>query len=197
MPLVRSLFQAFFCALLSIVLLPATSRAQQSTPSPAACPGDHPGVYVRGAGEWHLLSQASPSKVKAKHAYLSSLSYGAVSAPMVAEYPGPHAAVEIHATRPIVCVSHLLTSNPPMLVRLNEKKKTRELDSGTIRAVPLVGSAKQAEAQAGSVVLTTADQPESGVTLLRPQADMAPGEYAVMFGAQNLAILDFGIAAGQ
>lgn len=193
--MVQKLFRIFSCVLLPIAFFPLISRAQQ--PSTAVtCPRDKPGIYVQGAGEWQPLSQAAYLKVKAKHAYLSSLSYGAVAAPMVVEYAGPHAAVQLQSSRPVICVSHILSPTPPMLVHLTVKKKIRELDSGTIRAVPLGGS-KQAKADSSSLVPTTTEQPENGIVLLRPQADLPPGEYAVMFGAQNLAILDFGISGAH
>ena len=40
----------------------------------------------------------------------------------------------------------------------------------------------------------TTTQADDHVILLQPQSDLVPGEYAVMFGAQNMAILDFGVA---
>jgi len=196
--MVRKISLFFFCAVFSLVLFPATGRGQQANaPAEPACPSGEPGVYVHGSGGWHLLAQTSPSKEKIKHAFLSSLSYGAVGAPMEAEYAGRHAAVQVQGAQPVVCVMHIMTSNPPILVRLQQKKKFRELDTGTIRAVPIVGSTKQAKAEAGSVIPTIAETAEDGVTLLRPKTDLAPGEYAVMFGAQNMAILPFGVAAGQ
>ncbi|HEX4021603.1 MAG TPA: hypothetical protein VHX63_10690 [Acidobacteriaceae bacterium] len=85
----------------------------------------------------------------------------------------------------------------PLLVRLKEKKQTRELDSGSIRAVPLVGSTREAQANASSIVPTTTIHSENYLVLFQPQADLAPGEYAVMFGANDLAILDFGVAVAQ
>ncbi len=191
--MVRNLFQKLFLfsVLISLPLLgqeSPTHATQQST-----CPSGQPSVYAQDVSNWHLLSPATPSKVKAKHAFLSSLSYGAVAAPMVVEYSGIHAQVQVHATRPHICVSHLITSNAPMLVRLNEKKQTRELDSGSIRAIPLVGSARQAQAVASSIVPTTTLHTENGMILIQPQTDLVLGEYAVMFGAQNLAIFDFGV----
>jgi hypothetical protein len=194
----RKTFRNFFRVFLLIAVYPVVSRGQQSKISAeAGCPSGNPGVYVQGVSGWHLLAQTTPSKMKAKHAFISSLSYGAVGAPMVVEYPGPHSAVHIHATQPLICVAHIMSPNPPLLVRLDEKKKIRELDSGTIHAVPIVGSSKEAQAQASSIVPTTAEQIEDGVVLLRPQGNVSPGEYAVMFGAQNLAILTFGVAAGK
>jgi hypothetical protein len=135
--------------------------------------------------------------MKAKHAFLSSVTEGAVAAPMVVEYANPHAAVDAHTSRPTICVSHLMTTDPPMLVRLDVKKKLRELDSGSVRAIPFADASQQGHAQASSVVPTTTQKPEYGIVLLSPQTNMDPGEYAVMFGAANLAIFDFGVDAQE
>lgn len=174
--------------------LTACSWGQQPAggSNPINLPTGDPGVYVQGGGDWQALVQASPAKLKAKHGFASSLTYGAVAAPMVAIYPGTHAQVQVHGARPVICVFHMMTPDAPILVRLVEKKNTRELDSGHIRA-SLTGSTHQAVADEGIVVPTTATQQEDHVILLRPQSDLAPGEYAVMFGAQNMAILDFGV----
>jgi hypothetical protein len=157
-------------------------------------PSGNPGLYVQdGGGDWRALAQASPAKLKAKHAFASSLTYGAVAAPMVAIYPGAHAQVQVHGTRPMICVYHMMTPDAPILVRMVEKKDTRELDTGHIRA-SLTGSTHQAVADAGIVVPTTTTQAEDHVILLQPQSDLVPREYAVMFGANNMAIYDFGVA---
>jgi hypothetical protein len=194
MPLVRSCCRVFVCAVLSIACLSAGLAQQSAGPvSDAGCPSGKPGVYVQGASGWHLLSQASPSKMKAKHAYLSSLTYGAVGVPMVVEYAGAHSQVEVH-TAQAICVSHILSPNVPMIIRLNVKKKIRELDSGTVHA-SLTGGLKQGQAETSSIVATSTDNSDPGVIVLRPTTSLPAGEYAVMFGAQNLAILDFGVIA--
>ena len=120
---------------------------------------------------------------------------GAVAARIEAEYRGSHAAVQVQGARPIVCVSHMITPAQPIIVRLREKKNDRELDGGKIRALPVVGSAKMAEAQSSIVVPTTTNEAEYGITLVHPQTDLAPGEYAVMFGPTNVAIFGFGVDA--
>ena len=161
---------------------------------PANLPSGSPGVYVQSGGDWQVVAPASPTKVKAKHAFASSLTYGAVAAPVVALYPGAHAQVQTRGARPRICVYNVITPEAPLLVRLIEKKNTRELDSGHVRA-SLTGSSHQAVADPGIVVPTTTSQEGDHVTLLEPQSDLVPGEYAVMFGAQNLAIYDFSLAA--
>jgi hypothetical protein len=192
----RNSFMIFVGAILSIAFLSTAGRAQQATApmEGSGCPSGKPGIYVHGATGWHLLSQASPSKMKAKHAYLSSLTYGAVGVPMVVEYPGPHAQVQVH-TAQAICVSHILSPNAPMIVRLNEKKKIRELDSGTVHASLTGGNGKQGQAETSSIVPTSTDNSDPGVIVLRPTTSLPAGEYAVMLGAQNLAILDFGVIA--
>jgi len=185
----RILCLSFLCATLT-----ASLCGQQPTPSvnPANFPTGDPGVYVKGSGAWQAIAPASPSKLKTKHAFASSLTYGAVAAPVVAIYPGAHAQVQAHGARPTICVFHVITPNAPLLVRLVEKKDTRELDSGHVRA-SLTGTGHQAVAESEIVVPTTTSQAEDHVVLLKPQIDLVPGEYAVMFGAQNFAIYDFGV----
>jgi hypothetical protein len=131
--------------------------------------------------------------MKAKRAFVSSLTDGAVAAPMVVEYANPHATVQIQTARPTICVSHLITTAPPLLVRLNVKKEIRELDSGSVRAVPFGDTSRQGHAQASSIVPTTTENPEDDLILIQPPTNLAAGEYAVMFGANNLAIFDFGV----
>lgn len=188
------------CPFLSTVLMAGVSRAQQPN-APAApvtnCPSQPPGVYIKGGTEWSPLSATNPSRMKAKHAFLSSVTEGAVAAPMVVEYANPHAAVDVHTDQPTICVSHLMTSAPPMLIRLNVKKKIRELDSGSVRAIPFGDTSRQGHAVAGSIVPTTTEKPEYGIVLLQPQTKMDAGEYAVMFGADNLAVFDFGVDAPE
>jgi hypothetical protein len=184
-------------AALTAALLPAVGLAQQagtSTDASSGCPSQPPGVYIQGTDGWHALSTATPFKTKAAHGFLSSMTDGAVAARIEAEYRGPHAEVQVQKVRPTVCVSHLLAPANPMIVRLREKKKDRELDGGKIRALPVVGGAKETRAQDSIIVPTTTDKPEYGIVLVRPQADLAPGEYALMFGPTNLAIFDFGIS---
>jgi hypothetical protein len=149
-------------------------------------------VYVQDGGDWQPLAQASPAKLKTKHGFASSLTYGAVAAPMVAIYPGTHAKVQVHGARPVICVYHMMMPEAPILVRLVDKKDSRELDSGHIRA-SLTGSTHQAVADQGIMVPTATTQQEDHVILLQPQGDLVAGEYAVMMGAQNMAILDFGV----
>ena len=175
--------------------LTASMPAQQATSSanPVNFPSGNPGVYVQDGGDWQAIALASPTKVKAKHAFASSLTYGAVAAPMVAVYPGTQAQVQMHGARPLICVYLVITPAAPILVRLVEKKNSRELDSGHVRA-SLTGSTHQAVADAGIVVPTTTSQPQDHVVVLQPQSDLVPGEYAVMFGANNMAIYDFGVA---
>jgi hypothetical protein len=191
----RRLFTTFSFSFFFGMFLTACSWGQQpaSSSNPVNLPTGDPGIYLQGGGNWQAISPASPSKLKTKHAFASSLTYGAVAAPVVAIYPGVHAQVQSHGARPTICVYRVMTPNAPLLVRLIEKKNTRELDSGHVRA-SLTGSGHQAAAEAGIVVPTTTSQAEDHILVLKPISDLVPGEYAVMFGAQNLAIYDFGVA---
>ena len=122
---------------------------------------------------------------------------GAVAARIEAEYRGSQAAVQVQGARPTVCVSHIITPAQPIIVRLREKKDYRELDGGKIRALPVVGDMEATKAESSIVVPTTTDKSEHGIILVHPQANLDPGEYAVMFGATNVAIFDFGVEAAK
>lgn len=161
----------------------------------SACPNQPPGVYIQGADGWHALSSEIPFKTKAAHGFLSSMTEGAVAARIEAEYRGSHAAVQVQGARPTVCVSHMITPAQPIIVRLRERKNDRELDGGKIRALPVVGGTKITEAQSSIVVPTTTNKSEYGITLVHPQTNLVPGEYAVMFGPTNVAIFGFGVGA--
>ncbi len=192
----RKVFGILLFSLCFVILIPTMLRGQAGTASVAAAdslPSGRPGVYIQDASGWHLLTESTPTKVKTKHAYLSSLSYGAVAAPMVVEYANPHASLQVHGAQLSICVYHVMTPGAPLIVRLEEKKKTRELDSGTIRATPLGGSGRQAKADASILIPTITVQSQDSVTVLRPETDLSAGEYAVMFGPQNMAIFDFGV----
>jgi hypothetical protein len=54
---------------------------------------------------------------------------------------------------------------------------------------------KMTKAQSSIMVPATTDKSRGGITLVRPQANLDPGEYAVMFGPTNVAIFDFGVDA--
>ncbi len=173
---------------------PAQGVATTQSTEESTAPTGQPGVYIQDSTGWHLLAQNANFKGKVKHGFVSGLTYGAVSAPMVIDYAGAHATVQINATQPHICAYRILFASAPLLVRLQPKKQKRELDSGSLRAVPLVGASKEAKASASSIVPTTTLPSTACETLLQPQAALDPGEYAVMFGAQNLAIMDFGVA---
>lgn len=182
---------------LVIAGLPGLSQSSSAaTAGPIACPSPQPGIFLQNGSSWQQLKQTAPTKMKAKHAVLSSFSYGAVAAPMVVEYAGQHATIQTHTARPQVCVVHIMSSGDPILVRLTVKKQNRELDSGSVRAVPFTDASTQGHASASSLVPVTVSSHDGDTTIL-PQQNLAPGEYAVMFGAQNLGILDFGVAATQ
>lgn len=205
MPRRELLLTRNFPAILSTVILaaliafPAMGFAQQAgtQAGSSACPDQPPGVYIQGTDGWHALSSAAPFKEKAAHGFLSSMTDGAVAANIEAEYRGAHAAVQVQGARPTVCISHVMTPAEPIIVRLREKKNYRELDGGKIRALPVTGEIKMAKAQSTIVVPTTTDKSQYGITLVHPQANLAPGEYAVMFGPTNLAIFDFGVDAAK
>lgn len=190
-------FRRIFSSIcLFTVLVIAPMWGQQSVRK-VACPNEQAGIYVLDSAGWHRLTQDAPLKMKAKHAFLSGMSYGAIAAPVVVIYSGAHASTQVRSMRPEVCIDRVIVPGTPMLVRLLEKKSTRELDSGHLRAIPFSNDSHQGRADAGSIVPTTTFHTGDGMTVLVPQDDVVPGEYAVMFGATNLSIADFGVVAAQ
>jgi hypothetical protein len=126
----------------------------------------------------------------------SPLTYGAVPATFRSEYPGIHSQAEIHLAKPVICICHfdILPGNP-VLVRLHSDTKhdVRVLDGGRL---PVIG-AKVIEAKDSDLLPADLLQPEKSVWLLRPRQELPDGEYALMFGAQNLAIFTFSVAKAQ
>ncbi|MGA2961490.1 MAG: hypothetical protein ABSD96_07440 [Candidatus Korobacteraceae bacterium] len=171
--------------------VPNASAASQSTFT-AEYPKT-PGVFIQSV-DWLPMSAARPSKTKAKHAIAASLSYGAVPATVTAEYAGAHAQVQLEAGRPVICLCHLLSlPGTPALVRLHAKKDSRELDGGKMIAYPIVGGSKIADANQSDLIAVETTQPESLVWLVRPEQPLAPGEYALMLGTQNMSIFPFAV----
>ncbi len=170
-----------------------------STPAQAKLTADYPrdrtGVLIQNV-DWLTVNSAMPAQTKTKRGLASSMSYGAVAAVIVSEYVGEHAEVQVAPGQPILCICHILSlPGEPVLVRLHPKKGLRELDGGRIRALPLVGGNKIADANKSDLVLVDVSQPESMVWLVHPQEPLAAGEYALMLGTQNINIFPFTVAS--
>ena len=158
-------------------------------------PRDRPGVFVQTM-DWIPMAGVTPVKTKAKHGIAASLSYGAVPATVVAEYAGLHAQVQIEPGQPMFCLCHLLSlPGDPVIVKLHAKKESRELDGGRMTVYPVVGGSKMADAKKSDLVPVDMSQPENMVWLVRPKEALAPGEYALMLGTQNMNVFAFTVAA--
>jgi hypothetical protein len=173
----------------------------QSTPAgisgsgfTADYPADRAGILVH-ASAWEALAAEAPSKTKAAHGIAASLSYGAVPVKMVAEYEGEHASIQLDG-RLILCVCHVMSiPGKPVIIRLHSKKGGRELDGGRMTEYPIVGNAKTADANRSDLLPIDVAQPETNVWLIRPQAPLPPGEYALMLGTQNVMIYPFTVTS--
>jgi hypothetical protein len=160
----------------------------------AEYPNDRAGVFIQKI-EWQEVSSVTPTKTRARHAIAASLSYGAVPANLVSEYEGAHAAVEVPAGLPVICICHLLSlPGDPVIVRLHPKKNLRELDGGKMIVYPVVGGSKAADANSSDLISVDVAKPDAHVWLIRPQAALAAGEYALMLGTKNVAIFPFTVA---
>lgn len=213
-----SLKNAFACAMVWTALLampmygqrttvatdPANASDRQSDASGRA-PTGAPGVYIQDASgkeasspqdtTWRLLTPNMAYKAWVPDSFGTTPHSGALGELQAVAYPGMHAAVQIHAKRPLVCLYRLSSADAPMLVRLNEdkKKKLRVMGGGGLHVLTIHKATHLATANADEVVSTATLPSTDCLVLLQPQAALLPGEYAVMLGLQNLAIMDFGV----
>jgi len=156
-------------------------------------PRDRGGVLIEGL-DWVSIDAAMPSKTRAKGGLTQSLSYGAVRGTAVADYNGDHAAVQIKPSRVLICICRIMSlPGDPILVRLHPLKGMRELDGGKL---PILGS-KMAEAAKSDLIPADVFHPDSSVWLVRSQETLPEGEYALMLGAQNMAVFPFTISAAS
>ena len=154
-------------------------------------PTDRPGVFLQSTS-WKELANALPTKTRAAHGIAASLSYGVVPAKVVAEYAGEHASTQVDAGQFTICICHILSlPGEPVIVRLHSKKDARELDGGKMVVYPVVGGSKIADANKSDLIPVNQAHPEPQIWLVSPQSPLAPGEYALMLGTQNLNIYPF------
>jgi hypothetical protein len=58
---------------------------------------------------------------------------------------------------------------------------------------PVVGNSKMADANKSDLIPADVSRPDPHVWLIRPQAPLPPGEYALMLGTQNISIYPFAV----
>lgn len=183
----------------SVFISPRSGLAQTKTDATPAEPStaipdyptDRPGILIEGA-DWAAIDVAAPSKIRAKGGIAQSLTYGAVRGTGVADYTGEHAAVQVKPARVLICICRL-TSIPgdPILVKLHPQKGVRELDGGKLA----VFGGKVAEATKSDLIPAEVTHPDKTVWLVQSKEALPAGEYALMLGAQNMAIFPFTISA--
>jgi hypothetical protein len=171
-----------------------TDAAPAASSSPTAdYPKGRAGVLIEGP-DWPSISATMPSKTRAKGGIAQSLSYGAVRGTAVADYNGEHAAVQIKPGRVLICICRIVSlPGDPIIVKLHPQKGMRELDGGKL---PILG-AKMAEAGKSDLIPADVSHPDSTVWLVRSQDALPEGEYALMLGAQNMAVFPFTISAAS
>lgn len=185
----------FLLALMSVTVASSQNQSPQSTPASSSFasdyPMDRPGIFIQDSS-WREISNEMPAKMKAAHGIAASLSYGVVPAKLVEEYQGEHAATQVGSAQPIICICHMFSlPGQPVIVRLHPKKGSRELDGGRMIIYPVVGGSKVADANKSDLIPVDQSHPEEHVWLVRPQSPLAPGEYALMLGTQNINIYSF------
>ncbi|MDR3724731.1 MAG: hypothetical protein P4K83_09630 [Terracidiphilus sp.] len=161
-------------------------------------PENQAGVLMQGAQwmgkEWTSLANQNPVKMKTARGFAASMSYGLVSAKVVAEFAGEQAPTRPGSAQPVICICHIVSlPGDPVLVRLHPKKGVRELDGGRMIVRPIVGGSKMADANASDIIPVDLSHPEPQVWLIRPQLPLEAGEYALMLGTQNMSIFPFSV----
>jgi hypothetical protein len=168
-----------------------TSAAAASARLTADYPTNRAGILVQNSG-WVTIADQIPTRTKPARVLAASLSNDMVPVRVVAEYDGDHASARIAAGQPVICICRFFSlPGKPVLVRLHSKKGVRELDGGRMIVYPVAGGAKTADANKSDVIAVDVSQPEGQVWLVRPQSALVPGEYALMFGTQDLSIFPF------
>ncbi len=194
----RRVLLVFGFLLMTSSVLPCIHAQNQQAPGNGpALTADYPtsqaGVFIQNT-QWAAVANQFPTKTKVGHGIAASLSYGVVPAKVVSEYAGEHAPTQIETVQPIICMCHFISlPGDPVLVRLHPKKGMRELDGGKMIVYPVVGGSKMADANKSDLIPVDVSHPEPQVWLIRPQAPLQPGEYALMLGTQNLSIFPFEI----
>jgi hypothetical protein len=190
----RTVITVFFLiATAFIFVVHAQNQPATATPTTFATdyPIDQAGIFIKDT-HWLTVANQSPVKTKAAHGIAASLSYGLVPAKVVAVYAGEHALTRVAGGQPVLCICHMISlPGDPVLVRLHSKKDSRELDGGKMIVYPVVGGAKTADANKSDLIPVDVAHPEQNVWLVRPQASLSPGEYALMMGTQNVSIFPF------
>jgi len=172
----------------------AGTSSHQGSTFPKDYPSDRPGVFIQGV-VWISVPSAMPSKTHAKHELAAYLSYGAVPAPIVADYDGPHAVVQVGPGQPTICICRMISlPGAPTIVKLHPKKKERELDGGNL---PILYGSKMIQAKKNDMIPVEISQPEDTVWLVRPTQELATGEYALMLGTQNISIFPFTVSTPE
>ena len=160
-------------------------------------PTARPGIFIQSSS-WREIANAMPAKTKAAHGIAASLSYGVVPAKLVAVYDGQHAPTQVDAGQITICICHIISlPGAPVIVRLHLKKDSRELDGGKMIVYPVVGGSKMADANKSDLIPVDQAHPDPNVWLVRPQSPLAPGEYALMLGTQNLNIYPFTVTVAS
>ena len=164
---------------------------------PTDYPMNRPGIFIQTPA-WAEVPNETPAKTRAARGIAASFSYGIVPAKVVADYAGDHASTQAGLGQPVLCICHIVSlPGQPVIVRLHAKKDMRELDGGKMIVYPVVGGAKMADANKSDLFPVDVARPDPQVWLVRPQAPLPPGEYALMLGTQNISIYPFSVAAAS
>lgn len=182
------------------ILLAQSSSSASAVPS-AGFSSDYPanqaGVLMQDTS-WTAIANAFPTRTRAARGLAASLTYGAVPAKVVAEYDGEHASTQVSPGQVTICICHMISlPGEAVIVRLHPKKAARELDGGRMIVYPVVGGSKMADANKSDLLPVDVAHPDPNVWLVRSQAALAPGEYALMLGTQNLSIFPFTVLPGE
>ena len=142
------------------------------------------------------MNSQLPARTKAKHGIAASLSYGVVPAKIVSEYVGEHAATKVKTGPVTICICRLLSlPGKPAIVKLHSRKNVRELDGGKMIVYPVIGGSGTADANKSDLMAVDVAHADAHAWLVKSQSSLAPGEYALMLGTQNVNIYPFTVEA--
>jgi hypothetical protein len=184
-----------FLAGMAIAATAQSAGTITAPPAPAA-----PGVYLlvsaapTAPNPWLKIDSAGPYKINSKHSELSSMTDEAVPAPTQAEFIGAHAQVTTNTAQPFLCAYQVNTNSGPLLVKLQSKKNQRVLDMGTVRAT-LIGGSRMVDSRDSPVVQLNEAPRGDGCDLIEPSEPLKPGDYALMFGTENMTVYAFRVPA--
>ncbi len=165
-----------------------------ATAQAPVAPGDLPpaaGVYYKGEGGWVALARPvlAATKTQGMEHFLDTYGWSNLNRTIV--FQGTTAAIHISNIRPTFYVRSVGSAQDVLIVRLDRKKDTREVQASSTTA-----SVNNKEGfKRGSICRVTATVLSKDVYSITPEENLKAGEYLLVFGHAETAF-DFGVQVG-